>query len=183
MLKEKLIKEYIINGKLDLQAIVNDYAGYILTIIRNISKDVLKDEDEEEIVSDILFAIWKNREKLNVDLSLKPYIAGISKNVVKNKLRTINIKEYSSLEDQEISNNFKIEEDIETKEKIEIISKELDKIGDDKQIFIMFYYQNKKSKQIAEELNLTETNVNTKLYRIKNKIRKSLERRGYFYGE
>ena len=39
-----------------------------------------------------------------------------------------------------------------------------------------------KSKEIGEKLSLTESNVNVKLHRIKDKMKKALRKRGYTYG-
>jgi len=45
----------------------------------------------------------------------------------------------------------------------------------DKMIFRLFYYGNKKSKEIAKELNMNEITVRSRLHRIKKQIKKDLE--------
>lgn len=181
---DKLINEYFINQNLDLQQIVNDFTNYVLTIIKNITKDVLTSEDIEELISDIFFILWKNKEKLNLNMPLIPYLSAITKNLTKNKLRNINLSYYSQLDpDDIVASTFNVEDIVEDKNKLEIIYKELQKDSNGKLIFIMFYAQNKKAKDIAKELNLTEFNVNTKLHRLRKKIKKELEKRGYTYGK
>jgi len=181
---EKLIHEYIKNGSMDLQEMVNDFTNYIYTIIQSITKDILSTEDIEEIISDIFFTIWKNQHKLDVTKQLKPYVAGVSKNIIKNRLRNIKFDAYVELEDESmLKSDFNIETIIESKDKFEIISKELDKNVEEKKIFIMFYSQNMKIKEISQQLNITEGNVNIKLHRIRKKIKRALEKRGYTYGK
>ena len=181
---EKLIREYFINENLDLQKMVNDFTNYIYTIIKNITKDVLLSEDIEELISDIFFIVWKNKEQLDINMPLKPYIAGITKNVTKNRLRNINLDYYTQLTDESsLCSNINVEEKIEEKEKMAIIYEELQKNDKEKTIFIMFYAENKKVKEIAKELNFTEFNVHAKLHRIRKKIKKVLEERGYTYGK
>lgn len=183
-MEDKTINKYILdNYELNLKQIVEDYSNYIYTIIKNMSNNLLKEEDTEELISDVLFAVWKNKEKVEKHLELKPYIAGITKNVVKNKLRSsnptyeIDDSIYDNLQDT--SN---LEEILCRKEQMKEINKELDKMKkNDKEIFISFYCYGKKSKKIAEELNLTESNINTKLHRIKKKLKKALDKRGNLY--
>ena len=83
----KEIKHYIKNNELDLEKIINEYSSYTATIIYNMSRNSLKDEDKEEIVSEVFFILWKNKDKLNINKYLSSYIAGITRNVVKEYLR------------------------------------------------------------------------------------------------
>ncbi len=182
-MEKKTIKSYMINNELDLKNIVNDYSRYIFIIIKNTVKGLLNNEDIEEMISDVLLVIWKNKDKLKKNLPLKPYIAGITKNLIKNKLR--NIKQYNKfveIED-EIRSDLNIDYIVENKEMFEIINKELNKIGENSKIFIMFYCYGKKVKEIANELGDTQFNVNIKLHRMKKKIKDALEKRGYYYGK
>lgn len=50
-------------------------------------------------------------------------------------------------------------------------------------VFIMFYYENRTTKEIAEYLNCTVGNVKVILHRVRKKIRKNLEDGGYGYGK
>ncbi len=43
----KAIKHYIKNNELDLEKIINDYSSYTATIINNIARDSLNNEDKE----------------------------------------------------------------------------------------------------------------------------------------
>ena len=87
----KEIKHYIKNNELDLEKIINEYSSYTATIIYNMSRNSLKDEDKEEIVSEVFFILWKNKDKLNINKYLSSYIAGITRNVVKEYLRKVKI--------------------------------------------------------------------------------------------
>lgn len=179
--EEQLIKYYFNNDNtLNLHKIVNDFSGYIFIIIKNITRNLLTDEDVEELISDVLLAVWKNKEKLDFEMPLKPYIAGIAKNIARNKLRSMNVTCDYLDSDEDIKSEIDIAELVESKETFEIISKELRKLGNDRKIFIMFYCRGMKIKQIGERLGYTEFNVSTKLHRIRKKIKQALERRGYY---
>ena len=88
-MKNKTIKEYesIDEKNLDLEKIIDEYSGYIYTIIQNMSANIFNQEDIEEIISDTFFILWKNQNKIDKEKSLSSYIAGIARNLVKEKLR------------------------------------------------------------------------------------------------
>ena len=85
------IKDYIENNELKLEKIINDYSNYAITIINNMVKDNLNKEDKEEILSETFFVIWKNKNKLDINKNLSSYIAGVTRNLVKEYLRKIRI--------------------------------------------------------------------------------------------
>ncbi len=63
-MEDKTISKYILdNNELDLKQIVDDYSNYIYTIIKNMTNGLLKEEDVEELISDVLLAVWKNKRK------------------------------------------------------------------------------------------------------------------------
>ena len=176
MKEYKEIKYYIENNELDLEKIINEYTSYTATIIKNMSKDNLSDEDKEEIISQVFFILWKNKEKLDINKCLSSYIAGITRNVVKEYLRNIKI-------------NFDIsdyENVLSTYDKINILDNRIEKINKienklknmkeiDKKIFLDFYYSSKSIKDIAKEQKISEFGVKQRLYRIRNKIRKEVK--------
>lgn len=169
----KEIKYYIKNNELDLEKIINEYSSYTATIIDNMARNSLNDEDKEEIVSEAFFILWKNKNKLNVNKYLSSYIAGITRNVVKEYLRKVKINFNISDYENSLYNYDKIDlldDNVEEISKIEEKLKNMKKI--DKTIFLDFYYSFKSIKDIAKEQKISEFSVKQRLYRIRNKIRK-----------
>ena len=169
----KEIKYYIKNNELDLEKIINEYSSYTATIIDNMVRNSLKDEDKEEIVSEVFFILWKNKNKLNINKYLSSYIAGITRNVVKEYLRKVKINFNISDYENSLYNYDKIDlldDNVEEISKIEEKLKNMKKI--DKTIFLDFYYSFKSIKDIAKEQKISEFSVKQRLYRIRNKIRK-----------
>ena len=172
----KEIKYYIKNNELDLEKIINEYSSYIATIINNMASTNLSNEDKEEIVSEVFFILWKNKHKLDVNKNLSSYIAGVTRNLVKEYLRKIkidvdisdyenNLYSYDKIDflDTEIQEIRNIEKKLETMKEI------------DKTIFLDFYYSSKSIKDIAIEHNISEFSVKQRLYRIRNKIKKEVK--------
>lgn len=133
-------------------------------------------EDKEEIVSDVFYILWKNTYKLNVNKNLNSYLAGITKNVVKEYLRKIKINLDISDYENILYINDKIEFLDEDIEEINIIERKLKSMKDiDKIIFTDYYYSSKSIKDIAKEQKISEFNVRQRLYRIRNKIKKEVK--------
>ncbi len=167
-----------------LEDIINKYSKYLHTVILNQSGNKLQTEDIEEIIADTFFIFWKNREKFDKTREIKFYLSGITKNLMKERFRKLqidyNLEDYENMLLDKISIG-KIYEDLEIQKTIE---KELEKLSlQDKQIFILFYYNSKKIKEIANQLEISEFIVKSRLYRTRKKLKKELERQGYSYGE
>ena len=169
----KEIKYYIKNNELDLEKIINEYSSYTATIIDNMARNSLNDEDKEEIVSEVFFILWKNKNKLNVNKYLSSYIAGITRNVVKEYLRKVKINFNISDYENSLYNYDKIDLLDDNVEEISKIEKKLENMKEiDKKVFLDFYYSSKSIKDIAKEQKISEFSVKQRLYRIRNKIRK-----------
>ena len=182
MKKQNEIGKYKENNELNLEKIVDEYSGYIYKVIENISFSRLTNEDIEEIISDTFFILWKNKDKLKNEKFMSSYLAGIAKNLVKEKCRKItfekDISDYSST----IYDINQIDMIYEERDKVSIIEKELRKMkDDDTMIFNLYYYSGRKIKEIASILNCSEFNIKTRLYRIRKKIKKELEKEGYSF--
>ena len=168
----KQIEDYYkVRNQIDWDKIIDDYTPYINTIINNMA-DSLSYEDKEEILLDTFFMLWKNQD--NILYSLKAYIVGITKNLIKEKLRkrhiTYNISDY-----EEILTDCENNIDMEERPEIMIIEKLFKTLKEiDFKIVNMFYYSSKSIKEIAKELNMSEFNVKTRLYRVRKKIKKEL---------
>ena len=178
-----LIKMYIEKGQLDIKKIVEDYSGYVYTVVKNSVKGNLTQEDIEEIIADIFFVLWSNQEKLEIDKPLNAYLVGISRNLIKEKYRKNKIT--VSLEEQEgyLTDNRDISMICEQNEKMYFIEKTLNSMKKiDMQIFKRYYYASQKVKEIAKELNISEMQVKTRLHRIRNKIKKEMKKGGYENG-
>ena len=179
MKEKKELESYIVNKKIDLDRIVDDYTPYIRKIVQNMVENNLTEEDKEEIILDTFFVLWKRyNENLKINF-LDSYMAGITRNLVKEKLKNVkynidieqcvNLIEYSYVETYS-----------QEREEISEIYNKINNLKEmDIKIIKMFYYSNKSIKDIAKELKITEVNVKTRLHRIRKKIKQELRKGGF----
>ncbi|MCI8617478.1 MAG: sigma-70 family RNA polymerase sigma factor [Clostridia bacterium] len=176
------IKKYMNNGILNLEKIVDEYSGYVYKIAQNMTNGNLCLEDIEEIISDTFFILWKNTNKLDEQKLLSSYIAGITKNLVREKTRIININYDISDYENSIEDLKSVDMLCEERERKDIIKKSLKKMKEeDIEIFNLYYYSSMKIKEIARVLNIPEFKVKSRLHRVRKKIKKELEKGGYSY--
>lgn len=177
MKQVKQLENYYKNNEIDMDQIIEDFTPYITTIINKGTNDKISFEDKEEIFSDTFFILWKNRNRLNINVSLNSYLAGITKNLIKEKYRKLKIVyDISDFENDTLNCVNMYENDRESIWDIEQKIKGLKDI--DKKIVNLFYYSSISIKDIAKKLNISELNVKIRLHRIRKKIRKELNNGG-----
>lgn len=168
-----------------LSLLIEKYTPLVLHIINQYPNMHLSYEDKEEIISDCFFAVWKSIKSFNSNNydSFKPYISKIAHNCTINKLRytkksgslmyddTIVLPEsMASAENTAIKNML-------GKELLEIISVFTPQ---DRACVIGYYYFKKSVHTIAEELDISKSNVKIRLMRCRKKIKQELERRDIY---
>ena len=183
-MKKEILNNYLINGKLDIDRILDDFYNYVYIIVKNGVSVSMTDEDTEEIISDVFVAIWKNSSNLLKTIEIKPYLIGIAKNVIRNKYRNTELNFSISDYEENLIDTCNIEKITEENEQNKVILDTLKTVKPKEyEIFIMFYYESKSVKEIAKVLNLSTSNVKTILHRVRKVIKRNLEDGGYSYGK
>ncbi|MCL2384185.1 MAG: sigma-70 family RNA polymerase sigma factor [Oscillospiraceae bacterium] len=166
------------DNEMYLEELVTKYNDYLLKVITNTNTKI-SNEDIEEIVADTFFILWKNINRIEEIESIKAYISVIAKNLLKNKYRktviTYDISDYENA----IADSLGLDALIEQKEREELLEKGLNEFArEDIAIFTEFYYSSKKVKEIARELEISESKVKVKLHRMRKKLKKLLKEGG-----
>ncbi len=183
-MKNEILNDYLINGKIDIDRILDDFYNYVYIIVKNGVSVSITNEDIEEIISDVFVAIWKNSCILLKTTEIKPYLAGTSKNIIRNKYRNTKLNFSISDYEENLVDACNIEKSIEENEQNKVILDTLKLVKPKEyEIFILFYYESKSIKEIAKVLNLSTSNVKTILHRIRKIIKRKLEDGGYGYGK
>lgn len=179
--------EYVIVQKLregDEQGfcmLIDRYGSYVSTIIANLSRGALQQEDIEELAADVFISVWNNSDKLQTNRSLKPYIAQIARNAAFSRLRRCRHETVPFDEDILVLSKSEQPDEIALrKEQLDIINEAVDSFTEpDREIFIRFYFYGEQAKALGEKLNLNGSTVKTKLRRCRQKIQSLFEKRGY----
>ena len=177
---EDNINNYISNGKIDMEKIINKYRIYVTKIISNKSNEYLSQEDIEEAISDVFINIWHNKDRMLDSKNLKKYIAAIAINVTNDKIKEI-IKNNNNIELEEDISLYSDDLDIilDNSEINKAIGEELNNLNEiEYKIFCYYYYLDMPIEIIAKKMKMTQVNVRVKLYRIRNKLKNNLSQKG-----
>ena len=136
-MKKETISSFEENGVVNIELVIETYNSYIYKILKN---SISKEQDIEEILSDVFMIFWKNYKKLDKNTEVKPYLIGITKNLIYKKYREYSVDfENIELYENDMTYNMNIEELVENKEKSKIISDSLINMKEiDKKVFMMF---------------------------------------------
>lgn len=177
MKEKQLVKQLKRQNEKALTELVQQYSAYISTIVRNIGRNVFSESDVEEIAADVFIAVWNNADKLRTN-SLRSYLGTIARNTAISRLRqfryTLPIDELQIASD----------EDIEAETERKLLCAELRAIVSgmeqkDKEVLLRFYFYYQHIPQIAEEMQITDAVVKTRLHRARKKLLERLKERGY----
>ena len=131
-----------------------DISRYVVLNANNIG-------DVKDILQNIYLEVYKNIDKV----SDKNYVFGIAKNVLKKYYRF----KFLRKDDTEITDNIKSNINLEKTVMDKYLKKKNNNIA---KIIYLYYYEDFTIKEIANSLNLTESNVKNYIYRTLKELRR-----------
>lgn len=157
-----------------LEYAIDKYTGIVSSVINKILQGY-SIENREECVSDVFVSVWWNIDRFNGDVNgFKNWICTVARfkaidyyrSLLKEENVTpINIPISPDVLDEIITN--------ENKKEVVKLLKNLSK--EDRNIFSMRFFLGMKVKDIALKMNLSESIVSNRIYKGKQKIKKSLD--------
>ena len=174
-----IIKRLKRNDEKGIEMLIDKYSRYVAAVIWALSKDTLKPEDVEELISDVFYALWKRRKELLETESLKPYLAQTTRNMTKNKFKSL--KEESSINEEELFfENHDTENLMIQREEIDVIKEFLNRMrSPDGDILKSYYFLNVKLEDISLRFKLPLSTVKSKIYRGRKSIAAYFKERGF----
>lgn len=161
------------------EEIIYRFTPLVSNIIKNISCGYLSNEDIEEVTTDVFVTLWKNADKLDVNM-LKPYIICIAKSRAKDRLRRENHFETVDIDSVDIQDDSDILENCENQGLVHDLKEEIANLKEpDREILIRHYYYYQPVKKIAEIMEINIETVKSKLQRTRKKLKDALINRGY----
>lgn len=147
-------------------------------ILFKVSNAYCKDtEDRKDIVQEIIIQLWKSFEKYNPNYKFSTWIYKIALNVAISHYRKETKRKsfFTNINDDliHIADHHSGEDDLENN--LDVLQKfinELDKLN---KALILLYLESYSYKEISEVLGISETNVATKINRIKKRLKARFE--------
>ena len=179
MKDEKLIKILALDPDRGVRIMTDEYSGIIFSVIRkHLSSSVFCEADIEDCVAETLSDAYFGLKNFDISRgSLKTWLCTIAERNAKDALR----RYYRSsgaipLEEAADVTDVNAEDEAVSKAEKEALVSALKKLSAaEREIVVRKYYLSQPSKQIAAEMHLSVSNVDTKTHRAIAKLRKILE--------
>lgn len=160
------------------------YSGLLYHIVRGrLQGTAFSEEDLEDCIADTFLEFWKSLGRFDGSKgSIKAWLAAIAGNNARDLVRKRQNEALSvSLQDEdaaEPADDYSLEGDFETKEqRAELLAAVRSLESPDREIIIRKFYLQQSSKEIAEALSLSVSNVDTRTHRAVQKLRERLSGR------
>ena len=124
-------------------------------------------EDQKDVFQDIVLQLWKSFESFRGESKISTWIYKVSLNTILTKVRNEERKIVTeSIVSSELSfSNAMADDEVELLHRVIQSLKELDKA------IVILFLEGYKNKEIAQILNVTTTNVSTRLNRVKAELK------------
>ena len=130
-------------------------------------------QDKEDLVQEIIYQLWRSFDSFQQKSSRSTWIYRIAMNVSIYHFKQSKKKTFIIPVDQEVLEN-KYSDTSENNGKWERIQQQIKKLNLLDRGIILLYLENKSHKEIAEIIGISESNVGTKLSRIKTKLKNKI---------
>lgn len=177
-----MLHDYMVFGKIkegDIKTFEQVFRQYYIPLCIYSSGITGRTEISEEVVQDVFYNIWKDREQIRILHSLKSYLYGAVKNLSLRYLENLSVQERYL---QKAINNNPVsdpspQEQMEYKELEHIINRTLNKLPERRmQIFKMHRMDGKKYKEIAESFSISVKTVEAEMTKAYKTLRQEIEK-------
>ena len=144
----------------DFIVIIESNKGILYKVANSYCRNI---EDRQDLVQEIIFQLWKSFDNYNEKFKYSTWIYRISLNVAISFYRKENSR-------KRISNAFT--KDMFDFSDTAILNQIISELGDLNKALMLLYLEEKSYKEISEIIGISETNVATKISRIKSKLTK-----------
>ena len=162
-----------------MEKLMDQYAGLVYAVVKGkLSESFCVSTDLEDCVADIFCEFYANIEKYDLSISsIKSYLCVLARYKATDVLRKRGRQCCVSLDDADsllqIADEFTVEGDFLEDELRREVLNAIKLFGEpDSSIIIRKYYFGESSKEIADALKMTVSNVDTRTCRALNKLRK-----------
>lgn len=171
---EELIQEIKADNMLAFDTLYKKYSKRLYKFVYSILTSV---EDSENIVQDVFFILWKNRDKVKKGASIKYYIFTIAYNltisIIRKKARESQFVEYlQSLQDL---NQEPVNIELEFNELTDTLNYIVNHLpARQKEVYLLHKVEGLKYQEIAERLNISVNTIENHISRALKTIRTKL---------
>jgi len=132
-------------------------------------------DDRNDLIQEIIYNLWKSFDSFNDKSNFSTWMYRVAMNVAIYNLKTAKRKIITvPIAGQYL--DFNEDENSHFEEKLNLLKQHLDNLNLLDKGIVMLYLENKSYQEIADIIGLSESNVGTKIARIKEKLKKQIKK-------
>lgn len=149
--------------------IIEQHKGIFLKVARGYCHD---DTDRQDLIQEIMIQIWRSVPKFNGQSKMSTWLYRISLNVAISFYRknTARANKYTPL-DEKASHFAAAADCTEDERNLSLLEQFIGELKEIDKALMILYLEDKSYAEISEILGMTQSNVGTKISRIKEKLR------------
>lgn len=182
-MEEEIVKLLTARDERSIELIAQRYEK----LIRYIAVTILRDREPsvEECINDVYMKLWTHGAQYDYrKASFKTYLKAITRNTALNHLRKLKrleelegLDESDALQSEYIDYSQNLEQKVIYQEEVQALNQILRALRKkDKELVLRRFYYLQSTKQIAEAMGMTENAADSRLCRLRKKIRKQYEK-------
>ena len=157
-----------------MDRLISQYSGLVFGIARGIMRESCTSDEIEDCVSEVFIKLSTALVSFEPRATLKTYIGVAARNTALDFVRNRIVPQSLDAEDAfiELPDGGDFVDELAKKELFAAVLREIEALGEpDSQILFRKYYLEQSSKHIAERMNLSVSNVDTRAHRAITKLR------------
>ena len=131
--------------------------------------------DREDLAQEIIYTLWKGAKSFNPDYKFSTWMYRVALNVAISFYRVNKkFKNNISFTDAKMEIEAEVVDSSTSEENLNLLQQQVAALKELDKALIILYFEEKSYKEIAEIIGITETNVATKISRIKEKLKQNI---------
>ena len=170
---QEILEAFGKNHDQGMEMMFKKYFALVSTVVYRILND---SEIAEDLAQEVFLSVWKNRETININSSLKSYLVRAARNKTLNYIRDNKVKTSVSEEMPDLPDFTPgIEKEIAGKDLRKKVSQLIDMLPERcRYTFVLSRFENLTYKEIAKEMGTSEKTVENQISKALQFLRKGL---------
>lgn len=157
----------------DFLVVIENNKGILYKVANSYCRNIA---DRKDLIQEIIIQLWKSFDNYDEKFKYSTWMYRISLNVAISFYRKENSrKRISNSLTKDIFDFADIEISDKNETNLGLLNQAISKLNDLNKALILLYLEEKNYKEISEIIGITETNVATKIGRIKRQIKKEIQ--------
>jgi RNA polymerase sigma factor (sigma-70 family) len=161
-----------LNREAAFVSIIKENEGLIFKITTIYGND---SEDRKDLYQEIVLQLWKAFGQFKGDAKASTWMYRVALNTAISRLRKENKGEVQVAYNEDLIRQTVDDNDALLEEKSKVLYQQIAKLTDLEKAIVLLYLEDKSYGEIAEITGISESNVSTRMSRIKEKLRNKIE--------